>query len=280
MTALSSDKGRIMAVGGVGLPVPYYVVDSGATIYEGSFVGRDPADSANVKALADAQPMYVPLGCSHAKVVGDGVKKAELVHAGCYEAENSASADEVLATLPLGWPLYAVDDNTVSLTWGGGTRAKIGVFGGMSKNSKPLVWVGMDPYGLKEIVIPLVKGHGDLTDAAATMLFSLYTLPGPCRVIGPPTCDTLTLFSGGGTAAATVAIGIDTGSDVDAIGDELDIFTGAAAAPKTFVAGVLGYPGAPITAGVVITATFLSNTTVAAFTAGAIVASLRLRPGS
>jgi hypothetical protein len=276
MTALASDQGRITAVGGVYLPVPHYVVDSGATIFDGSSVGRDPDDSSNVKALAAAKPMYIPLGVNMAKVVGDGTKKAEDVKAGCFEFENSAGGDEILATLPLGWPVYAVDDNTVSLTWGSGTRAKKGVFGGMSKNDKPLVWVGMDPYGLREIIIPIVHGHADLTAAAATQAFTLYTTPGPVRVIGPPCVDTLTDFSGGGTASATISVG--AAADADALGTAKDIFTGAD--PGVLTAGVLGYPGAALAASTAITVTYTADTTVAAYTAGALVGAIRLRPGS
>ena len=75
-----------------------------------------------------------------------------------------------------------------------------------------------------------------------------------------------------------MAIGID--SDPDAIGDEQDIFTGATAAPAAMAAGVNGAAGYPLSAGGVVKATFVADTTVAAFTAGALVVSLRLKPGS
>jgi hypothetical protein len=45
-------------------------------------------------------------------------------------------------------------------------------------------------------------------------------------------------------------------------------------------AGVLGYPGAPVAGGVIITATFAADVNVDTLNAGAIVASLRLQPGS
>lgn len=280
MTALSHDKQDRTAVGGLYVPADGYVVKDAITVYQGSMVGRDPDDSGYLKPLAASKPMYQPVGVASAKLVGDSIKKG-LARAGLYEFENSGGGDAIVSTLPLGWPLYAADDNTVALTWNGGLRAKAGVFGGWSRAGRPLVWVGMDPYGLTEIIIPLVKGHADLTAAATSESFDLWTTPGPCRVLDPGVIDSLTVFSGGAVSAATVAFGIDTGPDVDAIGNETDIFTGAAAAPKAMGAGVLGFSGAPVSAGVTITATFATtDDNVVNLSAGAIVACVRLRPGS
>lgn len=249
---------------------------TGLTFYKGAMVGRDPNDSGLLKPLAAAQPLYEPLGVVKTKLLGDGAKEV-LWRACCVEFANSGGGDAIPATLPRGWPVYAVDDKTVALTWGSGTRAKAGVFGGMSKAGNPLVWVGIDPYGLREILVPVTKGHADLTAAATSQSFTLYTAPGPMRVASPPVIDSLTVYTGGGASAVTLAIGISTGSDVDAIGDEKSIFTGGAAGVMT--AGVSGFADALIAAGVSITATFASDVNVADLSAGAIVAFARFRPG-
>lgn len=278
MTALSHDASNLSAHGNAHEFVrEAYAGDSGATFYQGAAVGRDPDDSFLVKPLAAAEQLYQVIGVNGAYLLGDGTKKVK-ASAGLFERENSASTDEILSTLPLGWPLYAVDDATAALTDGGGTRAFLGVFGGMSKNSKPLVWIGCDPIGLmaRGIKIAFVYGHADLTDADTSQDFTLYTLPGPCRVVCPPAIDTLSAFSGGGTGSLTMAIGAD--SDPDAIGDEKSIFTGGAVGAMT--AGVLGYAGALLASGTVIKAQFVTDTTLAALTAGAVVGTLYLRPGS
>jgi hypothetical protein len=214
------------------------------------------------------------------KVTGDGTKKG-LIAACLHEFENSGGGDAIAATLPLGWPVYAADDQTASLTNGGGLYPFLGVFAGMSGNGKPMVCVGIDPFGFmsRGLVIPIKFGHADLTAAATSESFDLITLPGPCRVVGPPTFDSLTVFTGGSATVVTLAVGIDTGPDVDAIGDEKSIFTGATA-PAAMTAGVLGFAGAPIAAGVKITYTVASDVNVVALNAGACVASLRLMPGS
>lgn len=281
MTALDSPQRPAEGGPAARLVLPDPVIDDDAVLYDGASVYLDPADSMLAKSASATALMY-PRGVSSSKITGDGAIKAQLT-VGPHVRKNSATSGETVpATLPLGWPLYAKDNQTVSLHNGGGTYPFLGYFGGMTGDSTPLpiVWIGHCPFALHEILIPLVKGHADLTAAATSESFNLYTLPGPARVIDPGSIDTLTLFSGGGTGSFTVAFGISTGPDVDAIGNETDIFTGAAAAPKAMGAGVLGYSGAPLAAGVVITATFATDTTVAAATAGAIVACVRLRPGS
>lgn len=278
MTALAADSSNLSAhASGLELVREAYAGKTALTFYQGAAVARDPADSGLIKPMAAAQALYSVIGVNGAYLLGDGTKKVK-ASAGLFERENSAGSDEIVATLPLGWPLYAADDATAALTNGAGTRAFLGVFGGMSKNGKPLVWIGMDPIGLiaRGITIPVVYGHADLTDADTSQDFTLYTLPGPCRVKCPPAIDTLSAFSGGGTGSLTVAIGAD--SDPDAIGDEKSIFTGGAVGAMT--AGVLGYSGALLAGGTVIKAQFVTDTTLAALTAGSVVATLYLQPGS
>lgn len=258
---------------------PGVVLKSAVQLYDGATVFLDPGDSMLAKSAgASGNPMWLPEGVAADKILGNGTMRPHLTY-GPHVRKNSATSGETVpATLPKGWPLYAKDNQTASLTDGGGLYPFLGWFGGMTGDSLPIVWIGFCPFAIHEIVITLQKGHADLTDADSTQDFTLYTLPGPAVVLGPPWVRSLTAFSGGGTGSATVAIGID--SDPDAIGDERDIFTGATAAPAAMAAGVNGAAGYPLSAGGVVKATFVADTTVAAFTAGALVVSLRLKPGS
>lgn len=259
---------------------PLVTMKDDVQFYQGAMMYRDPNDSNLLKASPSGNPQFMPYGVSAVKQLGDGVLQGE-VGFGPHAFTNSATVGEVVpATLPYGWPLYSKDNQTVSLTDGGGLYPRKGWFGGMTGDSTPrvIVWVGFCPYAIEEFVITRSYGHADLTDADTTQDFTLLTLPGPAVVMGPPWIRSKTDFSGGGTGSATLAIGID--SDPDAIGDERDIFTGSAAAPAAMTAGVNGAAGYPLSAGGVIKATFVADTTVAAFTAGAVVFSLRLKAGS
>lgn len=259
------------------LLMPEQTLKSGVTIYQGAAVFRDPADSALLKTAPSGNPMYEPWGVAMAKVVGDGALRPD-VSFGPHVFDNAASTNAIPASLPYGWPVYAQTNRCASLTNGGGLYPLLGWFGGMTGEStpRPIVWVGFCPFKLTELLIPVVAGHADLTDADTSQDFTLYTLPGPARVICPPCIDALTAFSGGGTGSLTLAIGAD--SDPDAIGDEKSIFTGGAVGAMT--AGVLGYAGALLAAGTVIKAQYVTDTTLLALTAGAVVAHLRLRPGA
>lgn len=251
---------------------------SAVQFYQGAMTYRDPADSALLKTSPSGNPMFEPYGVSAVKQLGDGVLWAELGF-GPHVFDNASGGDAVPAGLPMGWPVYSKDNRTASATNGAGLYPLKGWFGGMTGEStpRPIVWVGFCPFMLNELLIPFAKGHADLTDADTSQDFTLYTLLGPARVVAPPTIDSLaTAFSGGGTGTGTIAVGAD--SDPDAIGDEKSIFTGGAAGAMT--AGVLGYPGALLAAGTVIKLQFVTDTTLAAFTAGAVVGALRLRPGA
>lgn len=273
----TSNTSPVKGHNGLNFVLPEVVLDSAAQVYTGDTLYRDPADSGYAKSLA-AGAMFNPIGVCQAKQLGDGTA---WVHndAGIYERENSAGDDAIPSTLPFGWPLYSADNRAAALTDGGGVRPFLGVFAGMSPGGKPLVCIGYDPYNLGEITIPVALGHADLTAAATTQDVTLYTTPGPCVVLGPGAVRSLTVWSGGTVSAATLAIGVD--SDPDAILDEIDIFTGAAAAPKVGVAGVLGFAGAPLSTGAVIKARIAATgDNVVNFSAGALVAGIRIKPGS
>ncbi len=279
MTALSRSKPFTEASGVLIVPQQNFIVKDTVQTYQGGTLCLDPADSDLAKPATAAKPFYRTVGVSYADLLGNG-EAAAYASTGLFERENSSSGDEVLSTLPLGWPLYAVDDQTVSLTDGGGTRAFLGVFGGMSANDKPLVWIGCDPYGFagRAIKIPIKFGHADLTEAdgAQTLTVGIPALPGPCRVVGF-SIDSLTAFSGGTAGAVTAAFGV--GADIDAIMAATSIFTGATA-PVAGTAGVLGYPYAPLAKDDQINVTVAADDDVLDLTAGAFVGSVYLIPGS
>ena len=278
MADLSDNRSRIPAALGQRLIVPDVALKSGVQMWENGALFRDPnVSGAPLVTAPSGSPMLDAYGVATVNQLGDGLRAAVL-DTGPHERENSSAGNAIPSYLPLGWPVYAPDNQSVSLTDGGGLYPKLGHHGGFSKSGKPLVWIGFCPYAREHLTITVQKGHADLTDADTTQDFTLYTLPGPAVVVGPPWIRSLTAFSGGGTGSATVAIGVD--SDPDAIGDERDIFTGAAAVPAAMTAGVNGAAGYPLTAGGAIKATFVADTTVAAFTAGAVVISLRLKLGS
>lgn len=271
-------QNSICAVGeGAEILFPEATIKSGVQLYQGACTFRDPADSALLKTSPSGHPMYEAYGVAVANQLGDGTLRT-LSTFGPHLRDNASAGNAIPAGLPLGWPVYAKDNLTASLTDGGGLYPLMGWFGGFDGSTTPrvIVWIGFCPFKLERLVISHAVGHADLSDAAATMDFTLYTLPGPAVVVSPPMLRTLSAYSGGGTATGTVAIGLD--SDPDAIGDEKSIFTGGAAGVMT--AGVNGAAGYALAAGGVIKAQYAADTTVGAFTAGASVVSLCLRPGS
>ena len=276
MTAL--DSPQRLAEGGPAaqLVLPEPIIDDDAVLYDGASVYLDPADSMLAKSASATALMY-PRGVSSSKITGDGVIKAQLTVGPHVRKNSGTSGETVPATLPLGWPLYAKDNQTVALHNGAGTYPFLGYFGGMTGDATPLpiVWIGHCPFALTWLPVPFKYAHGDLTDNDTSQDFSLLTLPGPARVVAV-VIDSLTVFTGGGATAVTLAIGAD--SDPDAIGDEKSVFTGGAAGAMT--AGVLGYVGALHAAGTVIKAQFVTDATLLGLTTGAVAGAVILRPGS
>jgi hypothetical protein len=70
----------------------------------------------------------------------DGAATIE-VERGCFRFENSAAADEITLT-DIGQLCYLVDDQTVALTDGTGTRSVAGIIDDVDDNG---VWVTIDP---------------------------------------------------------------------------------------------------------------------------------------
>ena len=280
---VASDAPQKPADGGPAsrIVLPDVILHDAVQLYDGAAVFLDPGDSLLAKSDgASGNAMWLPEGVASDKILGNGVLRPHLTR-GPHVRKNSATSGETIpAGLWKGWPLYAKDNQTASMTDGGGLYPFLGWFGGWTGDSTPLpiVWIGFCPFALHEIVVSRAFGHADLTDADTTQSFDLLTLPGPAVVIGPPWIRSKTDFAGGGTGSCTLAIGV--GADVDALGDERDVFTGSAAAPAAMTAGVNGAAGYPLAATSVINATFVTDTTLAALTAGACVVSLRLKPGS
>lgn len=179
---------------------------------------------------------------------------------GVYKFANG----DTITTSHKGCLVYASDDQTV-IKGSTGTHPPVGTVVDVDSDG---VWVklGFEPGDL--IVLKSLTGHADLTAAATTQVVTLGILPPNCRLLSRELNGTV--FSGGGTAAASVDIG---GTDADGIVDGADIFTGATL-PKRGTDGVLGADFCGDFGGQTITATFIADTTVAAFTAGSLEITL------
>jgi hypothetical protein len=256
---------------------PEQTIKSGVQLYDGAAVFRDPADSALLKTSPSGHPTYEAFGVAMASQLGDGTLRA-IVSFGPHVFDNASSTDAIPATLPFGWPVYAKDNRTASLTDGGGLYPLLGWFGGMTGEStpRPIVWVGFCPFALRELLLPIAFDEADLTAAAVSQVTTLYTLPGPARVIHPPVIDSLMVFAGGGASSVALTVGVD--STANALGTTKSIFTGGAAGALT--AGTSGFAGCLLAAGSAIKFTVTADVNVSALTAGACAGAVRLRPGS
>lgn len=121
MTALSADRNTPRREGGRYLRP----VAAGVKIYHGALVVLDAAGNAN--------PGHAALnlkadGRAEAQVDNTGGIAGALsvgVRAGCYVFANSSGGD-LIAPANVGSTCYVVDDQTVALTNGGGTRSAAG----------------------------------------------------------------------------------------------------------------------------------------------------------
>jgi len=276
MPDLTTDQAQRAAESGLKLYQPDKPISDGVTAFESSLLFLDPA-TGTLEVSPAGHPEYTTWGYSTTHQPGDG-DRAAICQNNLVERDNSTGDEEIPADLPQGWPVYAKDNQTFSLTDGGGFYPKAGPFYGMSPKGNPMVFLGMDPYHLTEVVITKTITFSDLTALALTQDFDLLELKGPAVVLGPPWIRAKTDFEGGGSTGVTVAVGLD--ADPDAIGDETNIFTASPAAPVAMVAGVNGAVGYPLAAGGVIKAQIASDVNVNLLTAGSVTISLRVKPGS
>lgn len=201
------------------------LVATSQTVYPNAFCGRDSSgtlapmgSSIGLRAEGFAE---IPAGVS-SQAAGTTLT---LQH-GCRWLKNS-SAPDAITDAHIGRACYAVDDQTVALTQGEGAtiRALAGIIVaydstlGVAVLVGPTVKAGAAIQKLEQVI-----EFSDLTAAAVTEAIALGTLPATAYVLSHEIYIE-TLFSGASASACVLDIG---GTDVDAIVDGHDVFTGAA----------------------------------------------------
>lgn len=262
-----------------------YGIKANVQIFKGAMVGLDSANRAMPAGTAASGCVQI-VGRSSGhydnrtgSVLGGAADAVDVeVQFGLFPWENSAGADEILSTTPAGAVVYADDDQTVSLTSQSATIIAAGIFTEL-RDGQVYVWMGPHVATLAESSVladagvslqkrTVTIGHADLTDADTSETENIgAALPANARILGV-SLHTVTAFSGGGTGSLTVDIG--SAGDIDAIIDGADLFAAvvdgqAATRPLGIAPNKLFAAG-----GAQLTATFVTDTTLAAFTAGAV----------
>ncbi len=227
MTALTQDRltnplDDIRFLGTFGLA-------AGARIFRGSMVATQAADGFAVAASAD--PTLRVQGTSRSReqdnTTGADGDLDVTMDRFPQRMVNSAAADEIQAQ-HVGQICYVVDDTTVALTSGGGSRPIAGVVRDVDTAAGVLVDFtdppAGDTEGLGTFIASLQITTVELTDAAVSQTFQLAANAPPGVYVVYQVLDTV--FSGGGSAAVTGDVG-SAGVNADLLADAVDIFTGA-----------------------------------------------------
>lgn len=139
-------------------------------------------------------------------VLADGVQQVRWDE-GIFHMTNSASVDAVLSTTVPGTPLFVVDDQTIALTSGAGTRSPAGRFHSLDADGS--VWVMMGKAIGSQLAQLASLGFGAAIASAATIA---PTLPSH-HVTGVAAIGTITPppgFSSSGGAITFIPDGIFT----------------------------------------------------------------------
>jgi hypothetical protein len=284
MTAISQ-RSRLTEFAGVVPSRGSYPIAANVWIKKGGQIGLNSAGECMPAGLAAAGLVQI-LGKSSAEYDNrtgsalGGLAGATDVEAefGVFDWENSAGGDEITAA-HIGRVVYAEDDQTVALTDGSATRIAAGIVTEV-RDGIPWVWQGPGVASFAEATVlagagmtvqkrTVTIGHADLTVAGTTETENIgAVLPANARIVGVD-IRALTAFSGGGTGAQTVDIG--TAGDVDALVDGSNLFAAAVdGGPSTMPPGIR--PNKTfVSAGAQLIATFITDTTQAAFTAGSVI---------
>ena len=121
MAALTADRNTPASLGNMREPP----VKAATKIYAGAMVAIDASSWANP---ASASTTIKVIGRAEVQADNSAGANGDInvrVGAGIYRYGNSASAD-LIARKDIGSPCYAVDDQTVALTNGSGTRSVAG----------------------------------------------------------------------------------------------------------------------------------------------------------
>lgn len=267
-------------VGGVAIPRKNErAVRNGVTLYKGGMVAADIAGryvpAGNANAVTQCQGVLMEVSAIEETLTGDaaGSVTARLT-VGIFWFDNSAGGDEITAA-NLGERCYAVDDETVALTDGGGTRLPAGIItdvdatNGVAVSIIPQIpllgsLLGAGTLGKVSATITYNGGGGDyeLTAAGLTQTINLGS-PLPATAIELSTRAKLDdAFDNGAAASLVMTLGHD--GDADAYEAGYDVFTGSAheAGEWQYETGGAGSvkPPALATAGArQLTATFTIN---------------------
>ncbi len=227
MTALTQDRltnplDDIRFLGAFGLA-------AGARIFRGSMVATQAADGFAVAASAD--PTLRVQGTSRSReqdnTTGADGDLDVTMDRFPQRMVNSAAADEVQAQ-HVGQPCYVVDDTTVALTSGGGTRPVAGIVRDVDTSAGVLVDFtdppAGDTEGLGTFIASLQITDTELTAAAVSQTFQLVANAPPGVYVVYQVLDAV--FSGGGSSSVVGNVG-SAGVNADLLADDVDIFTGA-----------------------------------------------------
>lgn len=199
------------------------------------------------------------------------------VELGIFEWSNSVG-DPVTAA-DVGHVVYCEAYGIVARTSNGGLLPVAGIMTELT--AEPMVAVHMSPWvaelaqaiALADAGVSLQKRsvtivHGDLTDADTSETENIgAVLPANARILGVA-MHTVTAFSGGGTGSLAVDVG--TAGDVDAIVDGANLFAAAVDGQAATMPPGIAPNKFFSAAGAQLIATFVTDTTLAAFTAGAV----------
>lgn len=240
-------------------PISYDAPDA-TTIWLGSMVAMaTEGANAGLVVAATATATDVVLGVARARVTATATDRTVAVSRMPGRMLNSSGADEITA-LDVNAFCYVVDDETVART-SAGVRPVAGRVVGVDVNV--IVEFPFNDAGSGSAAAVYNVGHADFTAAALAEVIALGTLPA-----GRYTVDTVlgTAFSGGGSAAAAVEIGISGNDDIAAL--SFDVFTGATTdpTPRTSESGV----GFVLEASTSVELTLTANVNVVLLDAGAL----------
>lgn len=263
--ALTADKKVIKATGEwLVHPEPPLYAAASTLIYGGgvvavSTVGASAGYVVNGTALASLTVLGVARFRADNSAGAAGDIKVSVDRAPHW-LDNSAGDDE-LANEHVGKYCFLVDNETVSLTSGGGARPVCGRVMGVDATYGVLVeFHDIDAGSLPAAVYNVA--HGDFTDADTAETVALGDLEPGSYIVEK---QLNTPFSGGGNTAADVTIGVS--GNLDSAAASFDVFTGAATArvPVASDSG-MGFT-LSVTTAMVLTLTSATGT-VAGLTAG------------
>ena len=142
MAALTDNRLRNNYCSGTWGEIPV-AVKGGEHIFKGALVGVIAGDGLLIPATEDAD--FICLGVAKHEVDASSASDGELfcgVLPGRWGGFASGTAGDAITAVNLGQDVYAIDDNTVGLTDGTGTRGVAGKFIGLDDRGKLILSVG------------------------------------------------------------------------------------------------------------------------------------------